>query len=329
MEADQLKDLLINPKNGSKDHFIADCPYCGKEGHFYIHKGINKKGIENGWDCKKCFEHGNIITLLLKLDKLSLLDGRQVNLDAPLNRILSNKIGQSDISIPDIEIKKALLPIGFHKLVFDSDNKSTAYLKNRKFTKIDFWLYDPGFTRLKSNFQDYLIIPIHREGQIKAYVGRYLGINPLCPRYLNSTHDFNKLLFGYDELRPETKTVVLVEGIFDKISVTTELRLHSQKELKCLATFGKKISEVQLYLLKIKGIENLIFMYDGRDAVNDMKRVAAELTSEFKRILICYTGMLDPGESNEDQILHYLSEAKNPSDFLLDKVNRSEEHTSE
>ncbi len=315
ISVDTLETLLINSKKGNKHHFIATCPFCNKELHFYINYDTGM------WDCKKCGETGNIVTFLNKLGRLDLLDGRQVYIDSILNNKLKDTMNTTG-KVIDITIGKKLLPVGYRKSIFNSDSKFTQYLRTRKFKEIDFWLYDPGYTKMKQQLIDYVIIPVHREGQVKAYVGRYLGTDPLCPRYLNSKDDFNKLMFGYDELRKETKTVILVEGVFDKISVTTELGLHQDREMKCLATFGKKISEAQVYLLKAKGIDNLIFMYDGTDAVSDMKNIASQLTTEFKNILLCYTGKNDPGESDRNQLFNYLSEAKNPNDFWLDKVNK-------
>jgi hypothetical protein len=44
--------LEINGESGS--NLVGDCPFCGKENHFYVHPGT---GL---WDCKKCGEKGNV-----------------------------------------------------------------------------------------------------------------------------------------------------------------------------------------------------------------------------------------------------------------------------
>lgn len=310
--ADLLESLLINPKRGSKNHFICDCLFCGKSRHMYVNK------LTGLWDCKSCGEKGNIITFLIKLDKLSLLEGEDVNIDLPLQ--LSLKCKQEQKTEFDIKIESIKLPIGFKHIVFG--DKYYNYLLGRKFSEIDFLLYTPGYTMLKRKYLDYVILPVARDFEIKAFIARYTGDDLGKKRYLNSSHEFNKLLFGYDELHKETRTVILVEGVFDKIGVTTELNLHYNNEMKCLATFGKKLSNIQLYLLQIANIENLIFMYDGRDAVDDMKKIVSEISKQFKNIWLTYTGVLDPAESDRNQILQYLSNAEKPNQFWISKVNK-------
>ena len=67
LDDDDLKSILDNPRSGPKNHFISDCPMCGKSRHFYINRDSQL------WDCKKCGEQGNIILLLSHLGKLFLL----------------------------------------------------------------------------------------------------------------------------------------------------------------------------------------------------------------------------------------------------------------
>ena len=59
-----LKMVLINPREASKNHYQADCPFCLKGQHFYINRTTFK------WDCKKCSEFGNLYKLLKKVDAL-------------------------------------------------------------------------------------------------------------------------------------------------------------------------------------------------------------------------------------------------------------------
>jgi hypothetical protein len=45
----------------SGDQLVADCPFCGKEGHFYANK------VRGLWDCKKCGASGNTGTFLRQI----------------------------------------------------------------------------------------------------------------------------------------------------------------------------------------------------------------------------------------------------------------------
>lgn len=92
-------------------------------------------------------------------------------------------------------------------------------------------------------------------------------------RYRNSTeNDFVKLLYNYDAvIEDETDTVIIVEGVFDAIALTRKLNLYDNSQIVVVATFGKKISDVQIYKLQSKGVKTVVVGYDG-DAVESIKR---------------------------------------------------------
>ena len=313
IRSDVLWQLLENPKHGPKTHFIAKCPVCKRDAHFYINfvTGLN--------DCKKCGKQGNIVTFLNDIGKIELLDGNEVDIKKELPKL--NKLNQNQTEELDIEIKTIKLPIGFKRTKYSDDNRFTEYLKSRKFTELDFEIYQPGYTNLKRKYEDYVILPVNRDWEVKGYIVRYIGEDEEKPRYLNSQHDFSKLLFGYDELTENTKTVIIVEGVFDKISVTTELDLHNDDEAKCLCTFGKKLSDCQLLLLLNAGIENLFICFDGRDAIKDIKNIGFKVKRQFNNILCCDTGTkFDPGASDKNMLLRVLNESKSIQKFQLDKL---------
>lgn len=57
-------NLHAAPAGGDEDNLIGDCPFCGKDEHFFA-------SIATGlWDCKVCGEQGNDITFLTKLATL-------------------------------------------------------------------------------------------------------------------------------------------------------------------------------------------------------------------------------------------------------------------
>lgn len=57
-----LDDKKLNYKKQGNQFVIDTCPFCGEGGnHFYIHQ---TKGL---WDCKKCFQTGNLYTLKKQL----------------------------------------------------------------------------------------------------------------------------------------------------------------------------------------------------------------------------------------------------------------------
>lgn len=321
----QLKELLVNPRNAPHNHFVATCPFCDKPNHFYINKGVTKKGIVHGYDCKKCGVAGSIFTFLAKLNMLFLLEGRQVVHDklTKLEFEENEEVDTADTLVPD---KK--LPIGSKPIVVGSD--FYTYLQGRKFMEIDFEYYQPHHTKTLRKFKDYVIIPVLQDYSIKGYVTRYAidkddeRYNPEAIRYLNAKNvNFSCLLSGIDEVNQKTRTVILVEGFFDKISCTTELGLHYVDELKCLCTFGKKISDDQIKLIRKTKIENVILMYDERDAVNDMKKISQELKKYFN-VMVASTGDNDPGDCTKYDFYNILDNLKSPDEFWLDKIQKKQ-----
>lgn len=320
IEQKVLFGLLHNPKNGPRNQIISDCPWCGKSNHFYVNKGLNSRNILHGYDCKKCGISGSIYTLLAKLNSLHLLQGHEIQHDK-LNRFdFENQNVSNEFDEYLIENKK--LPIGSKNLDFESDEYQ--YLLTRKFSEIDFELYQPKYTKSKKAFKDYVIVPIIQDYEIKGYVGRYIGKDDDQPRYKNSKDtEFSKLLGGFDEINKSTKTLILVEGYFDKISVTTEMGLHYIDELKCCCTWGKKISEYQIWLILNKtNITNIILMYDARDAVNDMKKIGFELHKYF-HTQVADTGFNnDPGSLSQKEFELIFQNLKTPDEFWYNTIQK-------
>ena len=118
-------------------------------------------------------------------------------------------------------------------------------------------------------YDDYVIFPIIDAGDIVGYISRHIWSKQEIDeynrrakhngkfqimRYKNSTeNDFVKLLYNYDMVIEDiTDTVIIVEGIFDVIALTRKLNLYHNHLIAVVATFGKKISDVQIYKLQAK-----------------------------------------------------------------------------
>lgn len=171
------------------------------------------------------------------------------------------------------------------------------YLKSRGFTTDDYQYFPVGTTRgLNFKFDDYVIFPIYDAGDIVGYVSRHTwskddidAYNDTAKRngkyqirrYNNSIeNDFVKLLYNYDAvIEDETDTVILVEGVFDVIALTRKLDLYDNHRIVPVCTFGKKISDAQIFKLQNKGVKDIIIGYDtdASDAIN----VAADKLNEY------------------------------------------------
>jgi len=308
-----LRDLLINPKLNRRGQYICDCPFCGKEQHFYISKETQL------FDCKKCGSHGSIYKLLKQLDKTYLLGGATIeNRDTiqSLRGMLEEELKNDEVTLKELPLVS--MPAGWKVSL-----ASTKYLKNRGITPDNCKRYNIGHTNLFRKYENYVLIPIYDNGKIKGFVGRY-GAKKVPTdqlRYKNSPGtEFSELLFGYDEITENTLTVVLVEGIFDKIAVDKTLRLWDTEEIKCVCTFGKKISSEQSKKLRLKGVTNVILLYDF-DAIKDIKRYGLELENYFMTSIV-YTTKKDIDECSKEEALEVFTNLQKPRDFNTDVIGK-------
>lgn len=309
-----LKDLLINPTLNRRGQYICDCPFCGKAQHFYISKETQL------WDCKKCGEYGSIYKLLKQLNKTYLLGGATVEDREQIKSIkllLEEEMEEHEEALELLPVKK--LPAGWK-----ISAKSTPYLLDRGITPEDCKRYNIGATDLYRKYKNYVIIPIYDNGEVRGFLGRY-GAKRVPSdklRYNNSSNtEFGQLLFGYDEIiKDKTETVILVEGIFDKIAVDKVLQLGDIDEIKCVCTFGKKISEEQRRKLIMRGVENVVLLYDF-DALKDIKKYGLEL-EEYFNTSITYTMKKDIDECTTDEALEVFNNLKQPREFNLDVIGK-------
>jgi hypothetical protein len=308
-----LKSLLVKPKMATRMNFKADCPYCGKEGHFYINYTNGKN------DCKKCGTEGNIITFLNAVSRLDLIDDNDIDIRVDkLARLTDGEEMVADELI--MEIPTIKMPICSEAVHYGDNSIFDKYLRKRKFKQIDYQLYEPMFNNVVDRLKDYVIIKVLRDYLCKGYVARYVAENKDAMRYINSTSEFSKLLFGYDEISNKTEVLVLTEGVFDKIGVTTEFELHLDDQMKCLCTFGKKVSEAQIRLIKKTNVKKIILLHDGRDAINEMKKNSFKLKEHGFKVEVGYMPDKDPADSTQQELIDVFSNLLTPEEFWLNKL---------
>lgn len=294
-------------------NYKADCPYCSKEGHFYI----NYVNGQN--DCKKCGYQGNLFTFLQAINRLDLVDEDDIDLrkDELARLVDGNDLETEEINLHLPNIK---MPTCSKRVEFGDGSIYDTYLQERKFKQIDYGLYEPVYTDVVDKFKDYAIVKVFRDYLLKGYIGRYVGNDKEAMRYINSVAEFSKLLFGYDEIESTTTTAILTEGIFDKVGVTTEFELHGDRHLKCLCTFGKKVSEAQIKLLKTTKLRNIILLHDGRDAINEMKKNGFKLKDAGFKVQLGYMPTKDPADSSQDELIDVFSNLLSPEQFWSSKL---------
>lgn len=288
----ELIQELHGKIDGSRKNIIVPvCPYCGKKGGkfgIYIGQETEKKKLF----MSHCFKCGHTTTELN--DLLSDINRSDLMLEetasfAPVEIPQFFSLEQDEI---DDTLNIVDMPEGWKRCY------RNPYLKSRGFVGDDYDYFPVGTTRgLNWRFDDYVVFPIIDNGDIVGYIGRHTwskddidDYNKRAKRnnkfqilrYNNSTeNDFIKLLYNYDSIiEGETDTVIIVEGVFDVISLTRKLDLYDNNRVAVVATFGKKISDTQIYKLQDKGVETVIIGYDG-DALESIKTAAEKLEDYF------------------------------------------------
>lgn len=289
-------ELHARLDGGRKNLIIPECTWCGKSGGKQgLYCGPEKNGKTFGM--VHCFSCGRTCK--------------------DLNRFLE-EIGREDLQIKDtVKFTPVEVPEFFNLEEDEIDDElvvvempeswkrcfKNPYLKSRGFTADDYAYFPVGTTRgLNFKFDDYVVFPIYDEGDIVGYVSRHVWSKAdideyndrakrngkyQIRRYNNSTeNDFVKLLYNYDAvIEDETDTVILCEGIFDVIAITRKLDLYDNHRIVPVCTFGKKISDTQIYKLQSKGVHDIIIGYDS-DASDAINVATDKLNEYFDNVMI-------------------------------------------
>ena len=310
-----LRNLIKVEKVTTSGQYISTCPFCGKPDHFYINVKTQQ------WDCKKCGESGGIYKLLRHLGATYLIGNKSIEKTDVIKSIRTEENEQeqaaNDQEIDSLPVKK--LPAGW-KLVFGN-----KYLDSRRIKRSDVKRYQIGMTTISERYQNYIILPIYDNGKIRGFIGRYAGkhVPEDKLRYNNSRHtDFAKLLFGYDDIvEGETDTVILTEGIFDKIAVDKHFRLFDDDTVRCCATFGKKVSDDQIKKLMLKKVRRVILLHDY-DALKEIRHNGLKLDNFFDTKIAVCTTKKDIDECTRDEAIEVFQNLKSPKEFNVSVIGK-------
>lgn len=320
VQKDRLIEILGLHKSGGKGWYVGTCPFCGKQDKF----GVIFSEDVTSFNCFSgaCRRHGPISTLLRHIGRLDLLYKESLKFVG-----LEDKLKKIVLTV-DTTVLDKVPPIGFKRTY------SNAYLNSRGFTPDSYERYVVGTTSFSSEYVYFLILDENEK--VKGWVGRSVrpkkeiqeinkrreedGKDPYL-RYQNSPNtDFEKLLGNSNQITEETKVVVLVEGKFDVVNI--EKLLNSSPQIVVCCTFGKKASIYQMKILQDKGIQNVIFLWDSVDAINEMKHTANQWSSYFN-VKVGYTPVdRDPGDFTIEDLDNVLENLADPFSFSISKVQK-------
>lgn len=332
--------LFNAKKSGSKGWYLGDCPHCKKPEHLGLI--FNKV---SSFACKRCGEHGNLYQLLKHVGRLDLWSGREAltNVESGKLPVILDKKPTFEISL---ELPEKTKPLGFNRIF------KNEYLESRGFIPEHFEHIEIGTTIIDPIVKnEYIIFCCFTDGICTGWLGRSIRDKKWIDNYnrevkeynktvlkdkdkrkkylrwINSVDtDFSKMLFGYDEIKAgTTETVIIVEGVTSKCNVDKLLRLWDDDSMKCVASFGKKLSPEQIQRLLLKGVRNIILLYDP-DAVKESKTYSFELSKHFN-VEIGYINFKgkdgedkDPGDLTTSEILTVMNSLENPVNFFVSKI---------
>lgn len=290
--SDLLSSLNAKLDGGRKNILVSECPYCGHKGYkygIYIGKETDMKKFGSS-NCFVCGRSSRTLEGTLEaIGRLDLLPTQSADLHSSLTDELHLFEDEIDDELVEIE-----MPRGYKR------TRRNRYLKERGFNPDDFDYFPCGTNRgIERDLADYVIMEIIDNGKTVGYCARNVMSKEEIDdynerhryqirRYLNSTeNDFSKLLYNYDAVKQyETNTVILVEGCFDCIALNRKMELYDNPLAVPVATFGKKISDVQIFKLQSKGVEQVIIGYDN-DHPETITTVADKLDKYFDVLIAC------------------------------------------
>lgn len=287
--SDELLYDLSGKLDGSRRNILVpNCPFCGHDGFkygIYIGNNVGKKrfGMSNCYHCNRRF--GSLKETLKALGREDLIPTETAELDddTDISAMFDDEI--------DDDLVEITMPRGYKRCY------KNAYLKSRGWITDDYEYFPVGTNRaIEREYQDYIILEVLDEGRRVGFVARSILSKEEIDsynarhhyqirRYKNSDerngNGFAKMLYNYDAIEPMvTHSVILCEGPFDVVGLNRKLELYDNKSIVPVATFGKKISQEQMFKLQKKGVEQIVIGYDN-DAKETTSRIGMELEKYF------------------------------------------------
>ena len=288
----EIRDEILNDVDGRMDGsrrniLVPECPYCGCGNYkFGIYVGLDSGrktfGSSHCFKCGKSYR--TLRDTLYAINRTDLIP-KEVEV---LNERISVELNLFDDDEMDIDLVDVTMPDGYKRCY------RNEYLKYRGFAADDYEYFECGTNRgMDWRLENYVIFPIKDNGRYVGYVARHIWDKEEIDeyndthrrkirRYVNSTDNgFGKLLYNYDAVvKNHTDTVILVEGVFDCIALTRKMELYDNERIVPVCTFGKKISDEQMYKLQCKNIRTVVIGFDA-DAAGTTAEVAKNLDRYF------------------------------------------------
>lgn len=327
------KDLGVTFKQSGEKNWIIDgdkdiesCPFCGHHGCFKVHFSLDSKE-SSFYKCFSCGETGDVVTWVAKRKGLSMGDAlkdlakeHQIELPTratnPIQSIFTSAAGYYHSCLMEscdspqpflsgLTPKQYQLEVRKHKeeslskfKVGYSDGGLAEFLLSVGYDPevlLSSGLVKAGKT--EGSFRDFLpakcfIYPHYVKGMVSHFT--FKDPTKRLDYQLPKKYSLNGYLFYGQETFDATRSLVLVEGENDRISV-----MESGKATSVLATIGQ-ISGEQLEWLRNKCRDRLVITLFDPDDAGDLYRIKVEMSkSHFGQLI----QVRPPEEKDIDELL--------------------------
>ena len=327
-EAADIVDVISSylPLKKSGANFTARCPF-----HTEKSPSFNVNPARQIWHCFGCGEGGNVITFVMKHEKMGFPDALALlaaragiplprdkegednsyiyNINKEAAEFYQRQLKNAPAFVGEYIKKRALTPETVEKFRIgyapDAWDALYRHLVDRKITPKE--IDKAGLTKVSSagnpidRFRNRLIFPILDEhNRVIAFGGRALSDEDKGPKYLNSpeTPVYNKsrvlyaLNFAAAKARAANR-IMIVEGYMDAIA------LHQGGFENVVATSGTAFTAQQCRALK-RYTHNLVMIFDGDEAG---RRAAARATEVAAELDIRPSVAMLPGGVDPDDLI--------------------------
>lgn len=284
----------------------SKCPYCGKEGKFGIHLGMNRT------NCFRCGEHPSTVGLVMYLENIDTYA-------EVLKVVEDSKYDGYIFKEEKVELKEkkdVYLPDGFKSLAIGNSTVAKAarnYLKNRGFDINKLAAMGWGYCT-KGKYFGYIIIPFKEDGRLVYFNARlFIGNGPKYNNPDTSDTGLGKSFIIYNrEALYMYRTVYLCEGALNAETIGE----------RGIASGGKAISRYQVNQIIKSPVERVIILFDP-DAKDRAIDLAMQLV-DFKKVKVVFLpegkDVNDIGKS-ETMKLVYSVHYQNYQELLNIKTN--------
>jgi DNA primase len=297
-----LSQILGDYKEMGKGEHYFSCPFC----HHHKKKfAVNI--VKNKWKCWVCGSRGNhLIGLFKKLD----VSPAQIK---ELKKCLNEDDIKSYINTSD-EVVELHLPYEFKPLWKPTDSfeykHAISYLKKRSISGYDIIRYRMGYCE-SGQYGGRIIVPSYGvDGKLNYFIAR--AYHDTNMKYKNPPVSKNVVVF--EEQISWNEPIVLVEGVFDAISVR-------RNAIPMLGKFLPKKLEVKLLENQVKDVYILL----DDDARTEALQLEQKLTSYGMNVSHVSVSGGDAGELGFQKTWEFINNAKQSTfkDFIQSRLQNT------